>query len=291
MEYFKLNLYKIKKSWVFLFLISSCLYFSPNYATSSEKINVVADNNQQVLIASLIDTDNVNDPLEAINRSIFKFNEFILNLLLRPISTAYNDNLPVVFRTGVKNFLANLSTPISVANHLLQGDPDEALRSVGRLMTNTIIGMGGLADVATELGAPGRKEDFGQTLGIWGVNEGIYLVLPIFGPSNPRDLVGKFIVDPYFNATGNWISNTNKNAIDWSLKATGGVSEYAGVVNELGQIKKTSIDYYAAIRSLYRQKRRSEIHNGEQLDLPAIPDLGYELSPNILPKSTLATTN
>jgi phospholipid-binding lipoprotein MlaA len=224
---------------------------------ANEKLNatIIADN--QIYVASLSDEDDVNDPLEAINRSIFKFNEFILNLLLRPISNVYNDNLPAVFRIGVKNFLTNLSSPISVANHLLQGEPDEALRSVGRIMANTIVGFGGLVDVASELGAPGRKEDFGQTLSVWGINEGIYLVLPIFGPSNPRDLVGKFIVDPYFNATGNWISNTNKNAIDWSLKATSGVSEYAGVVNELNQIKKTSIDYYAAIRSLYRQKRKS----------------------------------
>ena len=197
----------------------------------------------------------------------------------------------MVFRTGVKNFLVNLSSPITIVNLLLQGEPDEALRSVGRLMTNTIVGIGGFADVAAELGAPGRKEDFGQTLSVWGINEGIYLVLPFFGPSNPRDLVGKFVVDPYFNATGNWISNTNKNTIDWSLKVTGGISEYAGVVNELGQIKKTSIDYYAAIRSLYRQKRKSEIHNGEQLELPAIPDLGYELSPNIISKRTLATAD
>ena len=224
MEYYKLNLYKTKQVWLILLFAASFMFSSPNYVTAGEKTNSTPIENYQILIASLSDEDDVNDPLEEINRSIFIFNEFILNLLLRPVSDAYNDNLPAAFRTGVKNFLVNLSTPISVANQLLQGEPDEALRSVGRLMANTIIGIGGLADVASELGAPGRKEDFGQTMGVWGLNEGIYLVLPIFGPSNPRDLVGKFIVDPYFNATGNWISNTNKSAIDWSLKATGGIS-------------------------------------------------------------------
>jgi len=281
----------MKRVWFFLLLAASFMFSNPGYSLANDKTNDPTLENHQILIASLTEEDGVNDPLEAINRSIFKFNEFILNLLLRPISDVYNDNLPAVFRVGVKNFLSNLTIPISVANHLLQGKPDEALRSVGRLMANTIVGIGGLVDVAEELGSPGRKEDFGQTLSVWGVDEGIYLVLPIFGPSNPCDLVGKFIVDPYFNATGNWISNTNKNSIDWSLKATGGVSEYAGVVNELSQIKKTSIDYYAAIRSLYRQKRKSEISNGEQIELPAIPDLGYELSPNVFSKRTLATTD
>jgi phospholipid-binding lipoprotein MlaA len=288
-DYFKLYLFKKKRVWVFLYLVASLVLVSSNNSMASEKLYGAATDRNSTLIASLSDDNDVNDPLELINRPIFQFNEFILELLLRPISDAYNDNLPAVFRVGVRNFLSNLSTPISVANHLFQGEPDEALRSVGRLLTNTIAGVGGLADVASELNAPGRKEDFGQTLGVWGVNEGIYLVLPIFGPSNPRDLVGKFIIDPYFNATGNWISNTDKNSIDWSIKATSGVSEYAGVVNELNQVKKTSIDYYAAIRSLYRQKRKSEISNGKLIELPAIPDLSYELSPSIIPKRTLVT--
>jgi phospholipid-binding lipoprotein MlaA len=281
----------MKRISLFLLLAASFMFSVPNFCLADGKINYPTIENDLVLIAALNEDDGVNDPFESINRSIFKFNEFILDLLLRPISDVYNNKLPAVFRGGVKNFLTNLSTPITVANHLLQGEPEEALRSVGRMMANTIVGIGGLVDVADELGSPGRKEDFGQTLSVWGVDEGIYLVLPIFGPSNPRDLVGKFIVDPYFNATGNWISNTNKNSIDWSLKATSGVSEYAGVVNELGQIKKTSIDYYAAIRSLYRQKRKSEIGNGKQLELPAIPDLGYELSPSIISKRTLATSD
>ena len=279
--------------WLFLFLAAFFVIFGPNNSVAGEKLAREPINSNYVLVASsnYENDDDVNDPLESLNRSIFKFNEFLLTLLLRPISDAYNDNLPAVFRVGVKNFLANLSTPISVANHLLQGEPDEALRSVGRFVTNTIVGIGGIADVAAELGSPSRKEDFGQTLSVWGVGEGIYLVLPIFGPSSPRDLVGKFIIDPYFNAAGNWISNTDRNSIDWSLKTSGGVSEYAGVVNELDQIKKTSIDYYAAVRSLYRQKRKSEISNGKLIDLPAIPDLGYELSPKVLSKRTVANTN
>jgi len=285
------NLLKINQAWVALFVAAVLVFTASSYSAAGEEANKTSTQSQQILIAASSDDDDVNDPLESINRAIFNFNEFILDLLLRPISEVYKDNLPAVFRTGVKNFITNLSTPVTIANHFLQGDPDEALRSVGRMMANTIVGIGGMVDVAGELGAPGRDEDFGQTLGVWGVDEGIYLVLPIFGPSNPRDLVGKFIVDPYFDATGYWISDTDKDAIDWSLKATGGVSEYAGVVDELDQIKKTSVDYYAAVRSLYRQKRKSEISNGEQLDLPPIPDLGYDLAPTHMGNSSVAVTN
>ena len=273
-------------------LIAVVLVFAvPSDSAAGEGANKTSSQIQQILIATSSDDDDVKDPLESINRAIFNFNEFILDLLLRPVADLYKNSLPAVFRTGVKNFITNLSTPVTVANHFLQGEPDEALRSVGRMMANTIVGIGGLVDVADELGAPGRNEDFGQTLGVWGVDEGIYLVLPIFGPSNPRDLVGKFIIDPYFDATGYWISNTDEDAIDWSLKATGGISEYAEVIDELGQIKKTSVDYYAAIRSLYRQKRKSEIRNGAQLDLPPIPDLGYDLEPNYMGNSSVAVTN
>ena len=286
-----MNFYKINQVWVGLLIAVVLVFAVPSDSAAGEGANKTSSQIQHNLIATSSDEDDVNDPLESINRAIFNFNEFILDLLLRPVADLYKDNLPAVFRTGVKNFITNLSTPVTVGNHLLQGEPDEALRSVGRMMANTIVGIGGLVDVADELGAPGRNEDFGQTLGVWGVDEGIYLVLPIFGPSNPRDLVGKFIVDPYFDATGYWISNTDEDAIDWSLKATGGVSEYAEVIDELGQIKKTSVDYYAAIRSLYRQKRKSEIRNGEQLDLPPIPDLGYDLAPNPMGNSSVAVTN
>ena len=231
-----------------------------------------------VLLAAA-DEDDVNDPLEPVNRVIFGFNEFVMSLLFRPVAELYNENLPAAFRSGVSNFLDNIATPIVAANHLLQGDPEAAVVSVARFMVNSTIGIAGLADVAAEAGTEGRDEDFGQTLGTWGVGEGFYLVLPIFGPSNPRDAVGKFLVDPYFDPLGQWISNANQTELDWTLQAVNGLSEYAGVVDDLAQVKKTSVDYYAAIRSLYRQKRKSEINNGEQLDLPAIPDLGYDMVP------------
>jgi len=234
---------------------------------------------QNFVLVAQAEDDNVNDPLEPVNRAIFGFNEVVQSVLLRPIAELYNNNLPAGFRSGVRNFLANLATPVTVANDLLQGDPQAAVVSVARFMVNTTAGIGGIADVARETGHEGRTEDFGQSMGVWGVGEGFYVVLPIFGPSNPRDAVGKFLVDPFFDPVGMWVSNTNQTELEWTRQAVDGLSEYAGVVDDLSQVKKTSVDYYAAIRSLYRQKRKSEIANGEQLELPAIPDLGYDMVP------------
>ena len=104
------------------------------------------------------------------------------------------------------------------------------------------------------------------------------MVLPIFGPSNPRDAVGKFIVDPHLDPLGLWLDHTDRDEISYTLSGVRGIDEYAGIVDELNQVKKTSVDYYAAIRSLYRQKRKTEINNGSILDLPPIPELGYDFT-------------
>ncbi len=230
-------------------------------------------------LAATTDDDDVNDPLEPVNRLIFGFNEIVHQNLLGPVADIYNRNLPQTMRTGVSNFLTNLSSPVTFANNLLQGDFFTALDIVVRFLVNSTVGIGGIADVVSEVDGKPRDEDFGQTLGVWGVGEGLYLVLPVFGPSNPRDLVGKFFVDPYFDPFGQWVGNSNRDNVSYAHQALDGVDEFAGVVDELRQIRKTSVDYYAAIRSLYRQKRKSEISNGEDLDLPPIPNLGYDLAP------------
>ncbi len=284
MEYADVKSKKIVTGVIGGLILSGLIIFSPTQSFAEKTETSTPKKLVQIEIAAgdEEDSDNVNDPLEPVNRIIFEFNEAFQAILLRPVADIYNETLPATFRAGVDNFLTNLASPVTVANLLLQGDPEEALRTVGRFMANTVVGFAGFVDVSNELGAPGRTEDFGQTLGVWGVGEGFYLVLPVFGPSSPRDAVAKFVVDPYFDATGNWISSQNSDAADYSLLVVGGISEYAGVVDELDQVRKTSVDYYAAIRSLYRQKRKSEIANGEQLELPPIPDLGYNLDPDSL---------
>ena len=104
-------------------------------------------------------------------------------------------------------------------------------------------------------------------------------MLPLFGPSNPRDAIGKFVIDPYLDPLGLWLDNTDRQNIEYTLAGAEGLDEYAGIVDELNQVKKTSVDYYAAVRSLYRQKRKTEINNGSILELPPIPDLSYGITP------------
>ena len=245
-----------------------------SFAASMEETDSV-----HVTLAQASVEEAVNDPLESLNRAIFEFNEGLQDVLLRPIAKFYNANVNLTVRQGISNFLDNLSSPVIFANDLLQGEFERALTTFGRAFINTTIGIVGFADVALEFGLERHDEDFGQTLAVYGMGEGFYLVLPIFGPSNPRDAIGKFVIDPYLDPLGLWLGNTDRQNIEYTLAGAEGLDEYAGIVDELNQVKKTSVDYYAAVRSLYRQKRKTEINNGSILELPPIPDLSYGITP------------
>lgn len=130
-------------------------------------------------------------------------------------------------------------------------------------------------DVASEWGIEGHGEDFGQTLGVWGVDEYAFIMLPLFGPSNPRDAVGKFVVDGRFDAFGHLIGEYGNEASGLSLQAVGGINQYSNIRSDLKTLEGTSIDFYVALRSLYRQNRLSEISNSEEVFVP--DDLDYEL--------------
>ncbi len=219
--------------------------------------------------------DDVNDPLELLNRAIFDINELVQILFLRPAGTLYRAVLPLPVRDSVGNALDNLSSPVVLANDILQGEPERAWQTTQRLVINSTLGVAGLFDVAKRMGIPKHDEDFGQTLAVWGIGEGLYLVLPIFGPSNPRDAVGKLLVGGYFDPLNVWLDNSNRDAVAHARTGTAGVHEYEGVMDELESLQKTSIDYYSVLRSLYRQKRASEIKNVSNSDLPPVPDLDY----------------
>ena len=220
--------------------------------------------------------NDVNDPLEAMNRGIFEFNEFFLQWVLGPISGVYKDFVPDPVRRSIGNILHLVASPIILANDLLQGEWERAWITTQRTVVNATVGVAGVFDVAETFGLPRHTEDFGQTLAVWGVGEGFYLVIPFFGPSNPRDGIGK-IVDGYFHPLTRWASNTDREEITYGLFAASGVHDYSEIKDELDQIRKTSIDYYAAIRSMFRQKRAAEIRNGAEVDLPPIPDLGFDI--------------
>ena len=246
-----------------------------SFAASMEETDSV-----HVTLAQASGEEAVNDPLESLNRSIFEVNEGLQDVLLRPIAKFYNANVNLTVRQGISNFLDNLSSPVIFANDLLQGEFERALTTFGRAFINTTIGIVGFADVAaSEFGIERHSEDFGQTLAVYGMGEGFYLVLPIFGPSSPRDAIGKFVIDPYLDPLGLWLGNTDRQNIQYTLAGANGLDQYAGIVDELNQVKKTSVDYYAAVRSLYRQKRKTEINNGSIFELPPIPDLSYGITP------------
>ncbi len=220
--------------------------------------------------------NDVNDPLETMNRGIFEFNEFFLQWILGPISGVYKDFVPDPVRKSVGNILHLVASPIILANDLLQAEWERAWVTTQRTVVNATIGVAGTFDVAETLGLPRHSEDFGQTLAVWGVGEGFYLVIPFFGPSNPRDGIGK-LVDGFFHPLTRWADNTDREEITYGLFSAAGVHDYSEIKDELDQIRKTSIDYYAAIRSMFRQKRAAEIRNGAEVDLPPIPDLGFDI--------------
>jgi len=221
------------------------------------------------------DVEDVGDPLEPMNRVFFDMNEFLQDYLLRPVTKVYV-YLPAPIRTAFGNALDNLRSPAVLANDLMQGEGGRALDTIGRLAVNSTAGVGGLFDVADYLGMEKHEEDFGQTLGTWGVGEGFYLVLPLFGPSSPRDAFGKLGVDTFLlDPVGMWLNNSDHDEGTGARIGLTALDEYSGVMDELEQVKKTSIDYYAAIRSMYRQKRKSEIENGNPEELPPIPDLKF----------------
>ena len=205
--------------------------------------------------------ERTNDPLEPMNRAIFKFNDAAYENVLFPIARGYN-HLPDPARNGVHNVIGNLGEPVVFMNKSLQGDASSAGTTIARFLVNTIFGFGGLIDVASHNGIDEPKAgDFGATLYTYGIGEGPYLVLPLFGPSNPRDTVGMAVdgeADPWSHV---WLYTTYPE--QFGVAAGKGVDMLAGRVDDYEQAKKTSLDFYAFLRSSFRQNRRFEVSGGK----------------------------
>ncbi len=222
-----------------------------------------ANNNQDIEEA-----DEENDPLELLNRFIFSFNLALDTFIFKPAAATYRFLLPVEVRNPVRNALRNLSTPVVLANDLLQGELERAETTVIRFFVNSTVGLLGLFDVAAGWGYPYHDEDFGQTLAVHGVGEGFYLVLPIFGPSNPRDGIGR-LVDTFLDPLTYVAQANDAEEYLFARTAIAGIDLRSRNIEALDDLKRDSIDFYARIRSLYRQKRANDINNGElQGDLP-----------------------
>ncbi|MEI9887152.1 MAG: VacJ family lipoprotein [Rhizomicrobium sp.] len=211
-----------------------------------------------------------NDPFEPLNREIYGLNHSLDNRVALPAATFYRSAAPPVFREHLHYFLTNLHLPVTFANDVLQGHFSRSGEAVGRFAVNSTLGIAGVFDVATGWGMPYHQEDFGQTLGYYGIGEGPYLILPLAGPAVPRDIAGSF-VDGYLNPLG-YLRWRHKNYYySWPLRVLSLVDSRSQSLTALREIQRSSIDLYATTRSLYRQSRNAEIRNGEP-DIAGLPD-------------------
>ncbi|MSP48294.1 MAG: VacJ family lipoprotein [Alphaproteobacteria bacterium] len=201
--------------------------------------------------------EDPRDPLEPLNRHIFAVNQAVDVLVVRPIAVTYRDLVPDAIKTAVNNFLNYLKTPIILANDLLQGEWKRAGETAERFVNNSMTL--GLMDIAAPR-VPFHDEDFGQTLAVWGAGEGPYLVLPLIGPSNPRDAIGMVVdwfIDPVY-----WAAHESQwDGFIFGRTAARVITARVDTLKITDDLERTSLDYYAAIRDIYRQRRADEIRN------------------------------
>ena len=208
------------------------------------------------------------DCFEPLNRASFALNQGLDKVIFKPVAKGYRA-LPVPIKKGTGNALNNLSNLITIPNNVLQGDLKLAAINTGRLVVNSTIGILGIFDVATEMGFPKYiKEDYGQTLGTWGVGSGCYLVLPVLGPSNIRDTAGMFINvmggDPYYNISVNGNNEYLDGKFYAATKALSAVEFRASNLESFDNLEKNSVDFYASVKSLYTQDRENKIKNTQR---------------------------
>ena len=205
------------------------------------------------------------DCFEGLNRVTFALNQSLDKVIFKPVAKGYR-SLPSPIRAGTSNALINLSSLITVPNNILQGEFKIAGVNTGRFAINTTVGILGIFDVAEKMGfSEYEKEDYGQTLGKWGVGAGCYLVLPVLGPSTVRDTVGSFVNvlggDPYYNASTHGNNEYLTDSLYIKTKILSGVDFRAKNLESLENLEKNSMDFYASIRSLYLQDRQQKITN------------------------------
>ena len=224
-----------------------------------------------------------DDPFEAWNRKVFSFNQTLDDAVLRPVATAYAEVVPALVRHGVDNFYANLADAWSAVNNLLQGKPFFAFQVAFRVGVNTLFGFAGVLDVASEMGIERHYEDFGQTLGVWGLDSGAFLVWPLLGPSTVRDSLAlplNYAASPMnlFN-----VDLWGQFGI-WTLQL---VNTRAGLLGASRMLDDIALDKYTFVRDAYLQRRRSLVLDGEEPPTPDPskddPDDAAEVAPKVAP--------
>ena len=237
---------------------------------------------------------NPRDPWEPFNRNVSNFNEGLDQTVIKPVATAYQDVTPKIMRTGVNNFFGNISDVWSLVNNVIQLKPAQSVETLFRVGVNTTIGIFGLFDVATELKLEKHTEDFGQTLGYWGMPTGPYVVLPLFGPSTLRDSLSLPV-----DAKGNLVSSLNDVALRNSLITLRLVDLRASLLSAGRLLDAAALDKYSFTRDAYLQRRRGQIFgprsdvilDEERYDLPAPQDAASPAPSNqdTLPSDTKVT--
>jgi phospholipid-binding lipoprotein MlaA len=200
---------------------------------------------------------DARDPWEPMNRSVFEFNQVVDKVAIKPAAQAYVQVVPGLVRTGVSNFLGNLSDVWTLANSAMQLKGQAATETFMRVTVNSVFGLGGLLDVASEMRLEKRKEDFGQTLGYWGVKPGPYVVLPLLGPSTLRDSAA-LPLDFKGDASQQFSDEATRNA----LTVTRVVDVRSRLLQTVDVVMAASLDPYSFVRDGYLQKRQNDIHDG-----------------------------
>ena len=212
--------------------------------------------------------EEIKDCFEKLNRATFAFNQGLDKAIIKPLAEGYR-NLPDPIQRGTSNAVKNLSNLITIPNNILQGDVKLAIINTGRLVVNTTVGLLGVVDVANKMGFPKYvKEDYGQTLGAWGVGPGCYVVLPVLGPSTVRDTAGSFVNvmggDPWYNASTHGNNEFLSKDIFIISKALSGVDFRSNNIESIENLEKNSLDFYASVKSLYYQDRENKIKNNQR---------------------------
>ena len=210
----------------------------------------------------------VKDCFEKLNRATFAFNQSLDKAIIKPIAKSYR-KMPDPIQKGTSNAVRNLSNLITIPNNVLQGDIKTAIINTARLAVNTTVGLLGTVDVANKMGFPKyEKEDYGQTLGAWGVGPGCYIVLPVLGPSTLRDTTGSFANvlggDPWYNASIHGNNEFLSEGVYMTSKALSGIDFRANNIESFENLEQNSIDFYASLKSLYLQDRENKIKNNQR---------------------------
>jgi phospholipid-binding lipoprotein MlaA len=199
------------------------------------------------------DASTVSDPLEGMNRFFFDFNQRLDRHAGKPAAVAYRENVPQRVRGSLHNMLDNLGGPVNVANDLLEAQFENAGIAAGRFLVNTIVGVAGIFDVATDWGMPDRDRDFGETLGTYGVPPGPYLVLPLRGSTDVRDFAGNYL-DGYATPL-HFVRYSGNHYVGWMKSTLGSMDNRSANIVTYEDIERFSVDYYATMRTLYLERR------------------------------------